>query len=184
MVSSFLILHGWENRRPEAHWQHWLADELKAAGRTVVYPQLSDPDTPSLAAWKAEFRAHYLGLSGPVTVICHSLAVLAWLSQLADDDPIQPDRLALVSPPSASIIKKHSAVAEFAWTPKMTLLQANSSVLIASDNDPYCPKGAAAEFAEHMDAEFVVVPGGGHITPSDGFGPWPQMLAWALKDQA
>ena len=28
---GFLIVHGWENRRPEGHWQRWLAGALAAA---------------------------------------------------------------------------------------------------------------------------------------------------------
>ncbi|MCU1512994.1 MAG: hypothetical protein JWO10_84 [Microbacteriaceae bacterium] len=181
MASSFLILHGWENQRPVGHWQHWLTDELEALGHLVSYPQLSDPDTPSLATWKQEIREHYAALPGPVTVICHSLAVLAWLSLLDDADPPHPARLALVAPPSASVIGKRPVVAEFAWQPKMMMLQAGSSVLIASDNDPFCPKGAETEFAEHFDAEYVVLKKAGHITPETGFGPWNQMLSWALN---
>lgn len=180
-MSSFLLLHGWESRRPADHWQHWLADELESLGHTVDYPQLSEPDDPDLATWKSEIRAHYAALEGPVTVICHSLACLAWLSLLQDPDPIAPARLALVAPPAASKVRAEREIAAFAWKPKATMLNAGSSVLIASDNDSWLPKGAGTEFAEHLDAEFVVMAGAGHINPASGFGPWPQMLAWALK---
>jgi predicted alpha/beta hydrolase family esterase len=36
----FLVLHGWQNRRPREHWQHWLTDSLRATGERVRYPQL------------------------------------------------------------------------------------------------------------------------------------------------
>lgn len=33
---SFLILHGWQNHRPEGHWQRGLADALAARGHHVA----------------------------------------------------------------------------------------------------------------------------------------------------
>ena len=51
MRPRFVILHGWENRRPSDHWEHWLHDELVARGYEVDYPQLPDPDTPDLETW-------------------------------------------------------------------------------------------------------------------------------------
>ncbi|WP_290869301.1 hypothetical protein [Hamadaea sp.] len=43
---SFLILHGVENRRPAAHWQHDLAYQLRLKGEHVFYPQLPDRTDP------------------------------------------------------------------------------------------------------------------------------------------
>ena len=43
---GFLLLHGWQNRRPADHWQHLLADELRGRGLAVRYPQLPSPDEP------------------------------------------------------------------------------------------------------------------------------------------
>jgi hypothetical protein len=48
---SFLILHGVENRRPAEHWQSDLAQRLREHGEQLFYPQLPDPDRPTLAAW-------------------------------------------------------------------------------------------------------------------------------------
>lgn len=53
----FLILHGAENRRPREHWQHHLAEELRARGEIVLYPQLPDPDNPRLETWLELLRA-------------------------------------------------------------------------------------------------------------------------------
>ena len=50
---AFLILHGWQNHRPAAHWQHWLADRLTDLGHEVAYPQLPEPDDPDLERWLA-----------------------------------------------------------------------------------------------------------------------------------
>jgi hypothetical protein len=53
-----------------------------------------------------------------------------------------------------------------------------------SDNDPYCPGGPDAYKAIYTDAlrlEHHVIPGAGHITIEDGYGAWPDILAWCLE---
>ena len=191
-----LLLHGWQNRRPADHWQHWLADELTSLGHVVRYPQLPDPDEPSLAAWQEVVRAELAALAGgPTTVICHSLSCLAWLQLRAGDDPPQADRVALVSPPSPELIAGQEAVREFAGggaldvggrrlslgaggRPGSTL--ADDAVLVAGDDDPWLPLGLADTWEARVEAGRHVVPRGGHLTPDSGYGPWPGVRAWAL----
>ena len=48
------------------------------------------------------------------------------------------------------------------------------SVVVASDNDPYCRLERARLFAEHWGSRLVVVPGAGHINADSGLGDWPQ----------
>ena len=50
------------------------------------------------------------------------------------------------------------------------------SVVVASDNDPYCRLERARLFAEHWGSRLVVVPGAGHINADSGLGDWPQGL--------
>lgn len=79
MSSRFLILHGFGNRRPRGHWQHWLADQLRRRGERVRYPQLPDPDRPDLTAWLDALGTEYAQLGDRErVVICHSLACALW----------------------------------------------------------------------------------------------------------
>src|SRR4029450_2799765 len=100
MTDSFLILHGWGNRRPPEHWEHRLSLELTAQGREVRYPQLPDPDVPSLDAWLDEVAA---GLEGwapaSTTVVAHSLGATTWLQAVARGRVPRVGRLLLVAPP-------------------------------------------------------------------------------------
>ena len=48
MTRAFVLLHGWQNHREADHWHHWLHDRLVERGFVVRYPQLPDPDEPSL----------------------------------------------------------------------------------------------------------------------------------------
>ena len=52
-----------------------------------------------------------------------------------------------------------------------------SSVAILSDNDPYVPyEETKRNFEIRLGSEVVTIPGAGHITSGDGFGPFPQLV--------
>ena len=202
---GFLLLHGWQNRRPADHWQHLLADELRGRGLAVRYPQLPSPDEPDLAAWEAAVRSEHAALGpGPVTVVCHSLSTLLWLRIQAGARPLAADRVALVSPPSPELIAGQDAVHAFvdgggndgagdgpdadAGAPDALLFDGRllatgavgDSVVVAGDDDPWLPLGLGDTWRGRLDGRQVVVRGGGHLTPDSGFGAWPAMTAWAL----
>ncbi len=183
---AFLILHGWENFRPEGHWQYQLARDLRAAGRRVEYPQLPDASAPSAAVWAStverllgELAAE--GLS--VTVICHSLSALLWLGS-APDEPVV-HRVLLVAPPSPAVIAGIDTIAEFAALPRPAhTAGVPATVIVASDNDPFCPEGAEAAFGAPLGIPVVVIPGGGHLEITAGYGHWPSVTEWCLDPAA
>jgi predicted alpha/beta hydrolase family esterase len=196
--SSFLILHGYENRRPASHWQRWLSLELTARGHDVRYPQLPDPDHPDLRRWRDLALANLATLTeGTTTVIAHSASALLWLHEQSSGSGVKVDRVALVAPPEASIARELEAVRAFAWPPEQgggvqgggvqgggvqdraprLHLGADDAIVVVGTGDPFAPNGAAG-IAPFVDARTVELEGAGHITPATGFGPWPEMLAW------
>ena len=52
---------------------------------------------------------------------------------------------------------------------------ADGSRLVCSDNDPYCPGGARRS---RSGSRVDVLPGQGHLNPTAGYGPWPEVEAW------
>lgn len=178
---GFLLLHGWQHHRPAGHWQHWLADRLVELGHQVVYPQLPDPDNPDLEQWLAELRRHLAALrTQDRTVVCHSLGCLLWLHAAARQ--VAPvNRVLLVAPASTSFVLRQPEIAAFA-APPVTAEQlsaaAESSRIVASDNDPNCPEGAAASYGRPLGLPTDVLPGAGHLDMEAGYGPWPALLDW------
>ena len=165
---SFLILHGLMASGP-GHWQTWLAARLRADGERVAYPDLPDPDLPSLSAWREALDGELAALpAGETVVICHSLSCLLWLHHVAEGGP-QADRALLVAPPSESAGLPE--IAEFFPVPLPRL--AGGARLVSSDNDPYCPEGAETLYGEPLGIPVDVLPGAGHLNPETGFGPWP-----------
>ena len=182
---NVLIAHGWQNRRPQGHWQHWLAGRLRDDGHEVRYPQFPEPDVPVLDDWLELLRSELaaLGRDGSERVlIAHSLAVLLWWQAAPSLGELQPDRVLLVAPPSADVLRGFPEVTAFAppgigTTPLPADLVARTR-LVAADDDPYFPGGAAALYADRFGLDADVVPGGRHLDLPAGYGSWPSVLAW------
>ncbi|MFL6074492.1 MAG: RBBP9/YdeN family alpha/beta hydrolase [Mycobacteriales bacterium] len=181
---SFLIVHGVENWRPAGHWQYELAQGLRARGEQVFYPQLPDADRPSLAAWLAAVEAELAMMRGERVAVCHSLACATWFHLAAGRAGGEPpvDRVLLVSPPGPAAFS-WDTIAGFspaALDLAGLKLAATTPRLVCSDNDPYCPDGAAQVFGRPLGWDVDLLPGAGHVTAEDGYGPWPSALGWCL----
>lgn len=117
MRRAFVLLHGWENRRPPEHWQHSLAAELRRAGHEVRYPQLPEPDFPVVDDWLAALADELAAVAHAAerVVLCHSLGCLLWLAA-ARRSLVHPpaDRVLLVAPPSPAVTLEHPEIAAFA----------------------------------------------------------------------
>jgi len=184
-VRSFLILHGWDNFRPPGHWQRELATALRARGERVEYPQLPDAAHPAVDAWRAaaaEALAAATADGSRAIVLAHSLSCLLWLgARPAGADPLV-ERVLLVAPPSRRFVADIPEIAAFAQLDPH--LPTVPTAIAASDDDPYCPEGATAAFGAPLGIPVTVIPGGGHLELTAGYGAWPSMLAWALDPDA
>jgi uncharacterized protein len=186
-MPSFLILHGIGNRRPPEHWQFWLAAGLAADGHQVLYPGMPSPETPSLEAWAQTLHAQ-LAMLGPNgeerVVICHSLACLLWIKAAPRLDTMV-DRLLLVSPPESSQVPEPGASFRLTGIDAATVRATAAEItVVCSDNDPYNPPGGHELYSEPLGIKAIVLPGAGHITPADGYGPWPSLAAWCEQPDA
>jgi predicted alpha/beta hydrolase family esterase len=182
-MTAFLLLHGWQNHRPKGHWQHWLADRLTERGHTVTYPQLPDADDPDLEVWLTELARHLAALGGDErVVVAHSAAVLLWLHAVARGEvrPGAVDRVLLVSPPSPSVVAGYREIAAFAPPPLDGLRLPAPTRLVAGDDDPYCPEGAATLYGGPLGVATDLLPGAAHLDPAAGYGPWPAVRDWCL----
>ncbi|OQR64878.1 hydrolase [Streptomyces maremycinicus] len=191
---SFLILHGWQNHRPEEHWQHWLADRLTGLGHQVVYPQLPDPDDPDLEVWLTELARHLDALASGAerVVVAHSLSVLLWLHAVRRDLPglAGVDRVLLVSPPSGSVLARYPQVEGFGFEEGgLARLPAGRTLpqptrLVAGDDDPYLPEGAQTAYGDPLGLTAELLPGAAHLDLDAGYGSWPSVLEWCLDARA
>jgi predicted alpha/beta hydrolase family esterase len=168
---TYLILHGYQGSGP-GHWQAWLAGRLQSSDAIVRFPDLPDADAPRLQTW---LEALERDLDDESVVICHSAACVLWMHHIARGGRAAK-RVLLVAPPSKEGVPEilHS----FFPVPEVTLTNAR---LVCSDNDPYCPEGAANVYP---GLPTDVLEGEGHINPDAGYGPWPAVEEWAKSGEA
>lgn len=167
---TYLILHGWQGSGP-GHWQTWLAARLRSAGAAVHYPDLPDADNPALHVWLDALKAELDLIGEPPVVICHSLACVLWLHHVAAGGA-PAERVLLVAPPSAAGVPEELQ----GFFPAPSVVPENAR-LVCSDDDPYCPEGAANVYPLETD----LLAGQGHINPDAGYGDWPAVEAWARE---
>jgi predicted alpha/beta hydrolase family esterase len=119
-------------------------------------------------------------LEAPV-VLCHSLACLAWLRAAARPSPGSlASRLLLVAPPWRDDLEPVARFLDHGARARDVTQAAGETLIVCSDDDPYCPPGALAAYAEPLGIPAHVIPGAGHVNPEAGFGEWPAVEAWAL----
>lgn len=179
-----VILHGWQGSTGD-HWQVWLADQLRGAGREVRFPELPDADEPKLGAWLGALDGALAGLPADgFDVVAHSLGAILWLHHVARESSApRPARVALVAP-----VSPHTDIPELAtfFPVPIDIDQvrrgADGTVLVAGDDDPYTPEGIADAYARPLKIPTTVIPGGGHLNVDAGYGPWPAMLDWCGRD--
>ncbi|MCW3041188.1 MAG: hypothetical protein JWM31_3093 [Solirubrobacterales bacterium] len=183
-----LILHGW-NGSPPGHWQHWLAGQLRREGCGVRFPDLPACEHPCPDLWGAALHPELAALAalpgdGERVVVCHSLGCVLWLREahrLAPEHRV--DRVVLVAPPcpGADVPELAPFYPTRAQREDVAGAARGQTLLVCSDNDPYCPgTGPAEHWGAPLALELDVLPGAGHLNIEAGYGPWPAMADWIL----
>jgi serine hydrolase len=176
-----LILHGWQGNTAD-HWQTWLADRLRA-DHDVRYPDLPDPMDPQPEAWELALREQLDRLDGAPVLVCHSLACALWLR--AATAGARAARVLLVAPPAPDCgVPEVERFFPTRATADIVAAAATETRLVCSDNDPYCPHGAAGVYGEPLGIDTEVIPGAGHLNPEAGYGPWPAAEQWVRATSA
>lgn len=191
MLETYLILHGWGGNKPE-HWQEHLAQALRAEGQDVRYPQMPSPMAPDPDAWMAALHAALadIPVDAGLTVLAHSLGSINWIRHAALPERPGPraERVLLVAPPyvlpEAPPLDAPPGAARFfppPFSPEGIQATSRETILIASDTDDYATFDQSAAYADKLSIPIEKLPGGGHISPYYGYGPWPWIMHWALR---
>lgn len=161
----FLIQPGWQNSGPH-HWQSLWQDRLGAAATRVAQ---QDWMVPARVPWVGTLIRAMQQSPQPAVILAHSVGCLAAVLAL---DSVRPAAIVLVAPADAERPGAPEALQSFTPIPMEHL--SVPTLLITSDNDPYCGLERARSFAQAWHADLEVVAGGGHLNSDAGFGPWPE----------
>lgn len=190
-MKRVLVIHGWGNRRQEDHWHRRLVKWLRENGHAVSYPQLPNTDNPVLAEWLEVIANDYSMLNeldGEFLVVGHSLGCLTWLNAVNNDLISKPvDRVLLVAPADPELCGE-------APTFQLDLRDATlrtkvhaasrSTIFVASDSDPWIPRGLVDTFSNPLELPSVIIPGASHFAGEEGWGPWQGIINWINNPNA
>jgi predicted alpha/beta hydrolase family esterase len=165
-MAHIIIIPGWRDSGP-GHWQSLWAEQLPGAVRV----QQDDWVTPARKAWIASIGKTILEQAGPVVIAAHSLGCIA-TTHLPPEVTARIQGALLVAPADP---ERRGVLADFAPVPYQALPYRN--IVVASNNDPYCPVRTAGAYARAWGSEFVRLQNAGHINVDSGFGAWPLGLA-------
>ena len=164
---NVLILPGWQNSGPD-HWQsHW----ERAHGYTRV--EQHDWMRPLRGDWIARLEEVLLGCSEAAVLVAHSLAciqVAAWAAHSRHTPRVKA--ALLVAPPDTNRDDLRQMLP--GWSPVPLQRLPFPSVLIASDDDPFCGPQRAQQLAEAWGARLIAVGEGGHLNAESRLLDWPQ----------
>ena len=164
----FIIVPGLDGS-DHNHWQSsWESDWLPNATR-ITPASWTNPDRDD---WTAAIDAAIALTEEPAVLIAHSLGCLAvahWLTKVGSPNVrgaflvAPPDQLAPTFPGGL--------------LPTFTNLRATPlpvpTLLIASDNDPYCAIDAAARLATDWEVPLITTGSHGHLNSDSNLGLWP-----------
>jgi predicted alpha/beta hydrolase family esterase len=176
--TSVLILPGWLGSGP-AHWQmHW----ARRHGYTVV--EQNDWLHPLRGDWMARLDETVIDAPGPVVFAAHSLGCLlvaAWAAVSRHTARVQG--ALLVAPGDTEAPELNPRLP--GWSPIVRQPLPFKSILVGSQNDPYCAADRAHALARDWGAQWVDLGAAGHINADSSLGDWPQghaLLQTLLKD--
>jgi len=164
--ATIIIVPGWRDSGP-GHWQSLWAQSLSGAVRV----QQDDWITPLRTAWMASIGRTILAQSGPVVIAAHSLGCIA-TTHLPYEVACRIQGALLVAPADP---ERRGVLSDFAPVPYQPLPY--HSIVVASNNDPFCPIRTAGAYARSWGSELVRLQNAGHINVESGFGDWPLGLA-------
>lgn len=173
-----LLVPGWKDSGP-GHWQTLWEQQLPNARRL----RQRDWEHPERGEWLATLSAAVDQATSPVLLIAHSLGCLISASLPV---PLRGKVAGALLVAPADVERPHApaCLQSFAPVPRQPL--PFQSVVVASDDDPYCRLERAHQFAQDWGSRLVVLEQAGHINADSGLGQWPQglKLLGALRRRA
>lgn len=173
------LLPGWQNSDPD-HWQsRWQ--------QRYSYPRLEQHEwqRPLRGDWTARLQEQLVDAPAPVVLVAHSLGCIltAWW---AAHSPLARTKVRAALLVAPGDVEQHDLSQQLpGWSPVAMQALPFPSVLVCSENDPYCSAVRAQTFAAAWGSQVVNAGAAGHINTASGVGDWDaghQLLLDLMKD--
>ena len=181
---NFIIVHG-VYASPEANWFPWLKKELENRGYECLVPKFPTPLDQSLESWLRVFSGYESKINEDTVLIGHSLGA-SFIINYLEKTSKKVKATYLIAPFHKLLgnqydeINKTFVGKEFNW--EKIKSSCNKFFVFASDNDKYIPPEVTNDIVEKLDAEFNVVPNGGHLNKESGYEEFYLLLECIIID--
>lgn len=160
------LLPGWQDSDAE-HWQScWQ--------RRHGYRRLEQHDwqRPLRGDWSARLQETVIDAPRPVVLVAHSLGciLVAWWAAHSLSARSQVRAALLVAPADTEQDRLRAVLP--GWAPVMLQALPFPSIVVGSEDDPYCTLRRAQGMAEAWGSHFVNAGAAGHINTASGLGAW------------
>ncbi len=177
-ATTVLVLPGWQGIGPD-HWQmHW----LRQHAYTLV--EQADWMRPRRGDWLARLDEVVIDAPGQVVLVAHSLACILVAAWAVFSRHTARARGALLVAPTD--VESHDMKIRLSgWSPILRQTLPFRSMVVASDNDPYCSLQRAHGLAQDWGSEWQWMSAAVHINAESSLHDWPQghaLLRTLLKD--
>ena len=175
---TVLLLPGLHGSGPD----HWQTRWARLHGYSVV--EQNDWLRPRRGDWLARLDEVVIDATGPVVLVAHSLGcilVSAWAVFSRHTEKVRA--ALLVAPGDVALPGLQEALP--GWLPIERRPLPFRSIVVGSDNDPYCSAERAQQLARDWSARWVDLGAAGHINTDSSLGDWHQghtLLQTLLKD--
>lgn len=169
--SNVLLLPGWQNSGP-GHWQSQWEQRYG-----YVRVQQHDWWRPLRGDWSIQLEEALLLCDGPALLVAHSLGcqlVVAWAAHSQQTHRVQA--ALLVAPPDVERDDVQDMLPGWAPIPRSVL--PFPSVVLGSQDDPFCAVARTQQMAAAWGCECVDVGPRGHINGDSGLGDWDEGHDW------
>ncbi len=168
-MTNYLIIPGLGNSGPE-HWQTYFEE----SGPNFYRVEQQEWDAPDCEDW-VEAIEQQIKKFDPATVVLigHSLGCTT-IAHWAARYKTRIKAALLVAP--SDIEQPVYTFPATGFSPIPLLSLPFTSIVVASEDDPWVSLERAKLFASNWGSRFINIGKAGHINLAAGFGPWPQGL--------
>ena len=175
-----VLLPGWLNSDPD----HWQSRWQTRYGYTRL--EQHDWQRPLRGDWSARLQEHVVDAPAPVVLVAHSLGCIltAWW---AAHSPLARTRICGALLVAAADVEQADLRQQLpGWSPIALQPLPFPSIVVASQNDPYCSMDRAQAMAQAWGSRWVDAGSAGHLNTASGLGDWDAghaLLLELMKDE-
>lgn len=164
---DILMIPGQGGSGPE-HWQSRWESRLSTSRRV----EQDDWEKPDRHAWSARLAEAVNATTRPVVLVAHALGIPTLVNAVPRFTADVRGALLVAPPDLGNEPLEPGELKTFGPYPRDPL--PFPSILIGSQNDPFCSLAVAEDLAAAWGSLFIDAGEAGHIDAEAGYGPWPE----------